>query len=133
MKQQRTCKACGANEADGAPFPIRGLLCRKCVAAKEAQRLKDKRDSILADKKQYYKDNKADIAKRHARYHEANKEHINAQDRKEYAEKVKEAPPRPCTDCGAPMPKRARRYCEECKEKHRAINVNQAMKRYRNK
>jgi predicted nucleic acid-binding Zn ribbon protein len=52
---------------------------------------------------------------------------------KEYAEKVKEKPARPCIDCGASIPPRAQKYCAECKEKHRLINVQQAMKRYRTK
>jgi NMD protein affecting ribosome stability and mRNA decay len=131
--RQRTCKACSASEADGVPFPIRGLLCRKCVAAKEAQRYQENRESIIARDAQHYKDNKERRSSKHAQYHRNNKERVNAQDRKEYAEKAKEAPSRPCIDCGAPMPPRAQKYCAECKEKHRMINVQHAIKRYRKK
>jgi len=131
MPNQRTCKNCGASEADGAPFPIRGLLCRKCVAAKERQRYQGKKNDIIADKKQYYKDNKKDIAARHARYHEANKEHINAQGRQQYAEKVKDKPLRHCIDCGAPMPKHARKYCKQCKAKHDREAARLGMERLR--
>jgi hypothetical protein len=118
MVRNRTCKACDANEADNAPFPIRGLLCRKCAAAKERRRYNDNKGDIIADKKQYYKDNKGDISARHALYHKANKEHINAQDRQQYAEKVKEKSLRHCIDCGDVMPKHARKYCKQCKTKH---------------
>jgi len=130
-KGHRICKKCDAEEDKGAPFPIRGLLCRKCYNAQVKQRYEDKKKHILEQKKRYYQNNKDAIAKRAAQYHQKHKEHINAQDRQEYAQKVQDKPARPCVDCGAPMPRRARMYCVECRERHRSIAVHRAVKKYR--
>jgi|SRR5579859_986189 len=111
----RFCKVCHASEQTGAPFPKFGLLCSACYNERERQRYQDNKEYIKAQKRQYTIEHKAHIAQRSARYHQEHKEFINAKNRREYAEK--ERPQRPCLLCFAPMPKRAQKYCAQCKEK----------------
>lgn len=120
----RICKGCDAEEGDGTPFPRHGRMCRKCCALRSKEYYQEHKEEVIARDAQYYQDNKERRSAQHAKYHQDNKKSINAQKRKEYHEQVEsEQEVRSCTDCGAPMPKRARLYCTECREKHAKINA----------
>src|SRR6266571_5259386 len=102
MVKHRICKLCNAKQDEGAAFPERGRVCSKCMAERSAQ---------------YYKENK---------------EHINAQDRQQYHERVaSQRVVRPCIDCGKEIPKRARKYCPECKDKNHRNSVKLSAQRLR--
>jgi len=123
---------CNAKQDEGAAFPERGRVCSKCMAERSAQYYQENRESVIARSAQYYKDNKEHIVKRHARYHEENKEHINAQDRQQYHERVaSQRVVRLCIDCGKAIPKRARKYCPECKDKNHRNSVKLSAQRLR--
>ncbi len=133
MKDQRICKACSAIESSGVKFPKYGLLCVTCYNAAQRKRHHDNKERENERSAEYYDKHKSDVSATRAKYYQKNRVRINDQDREEYAEKVKDKPPRPCIDCGAPMPKRARLYCEQCRIKHNNESVRKAMKRYRKK
>lgn len=102
MARNRACKECSAKEADGILFPTLGLLCKKCYTEQQ-----------IVYQAQYYKNNR---------------ERVKGRMQQKYNE---EHPPRPCIDCGAPMPKRAQKYCAECKDKHDRETARLGMQKLR--
>jgi hypothetical protein len=134
MAKNRICRECNSKQDEGAKFPKWGRLCAKCLAKRDKQRYGEDKERILAQKKQYRSENKEEInakqTKYAAQYYKDNKEAILEQRRQEYSS---EHPPRPCIDCGEPMPKRAVKYCTTCREAHDALNAKLGMRRHRKK
>jgi hypothetical protein len=134
MAENRVCKECNAKQDEGAKFPKYGRICASCLSKREKQRYDEKRDAILEQRKQHHSENREQINARQreyaAQYYEDNKQAILEQRRQEYSE---EHPPRPCIDCGEPIPKRAVKYCAACREMHDEITVRQALRKYRKK